>query len=191
MARLKVDVSVQVTHSRPEWVWDVRLMLNCDRTSFWWVSGWLNYVAESANVESPWLIFIYIFFKSIAQHLAERVEDVESCSNSDWISGRTKAWFKLQRIYLWLLLRLHERWVAFSGIFWCWPVDFYRLQPGISRTCRHGALKTQITEQQSSACRQCERNHFTSYLPLPDNSTVREAAMGRLWLTLADILPSH
>lgn len=57
-----LDVSVQVTHCRPEWVWDVRLMLNCDRTSFWWVSGWLKYVAESANVESPWLIFIYIYF---------------------------------------------------------------------------------------------------------------------------------
>lgn len=67
------------------------LMLNCDGTSFWWVSGWLKYVAESANVESAWLIFIHILFKSIAQHLAERVEDVESCSNSYWISGRATA----------------------------------------------------------------------------------------------------
>lgn len=69
----------------------LRLMLNCDRTSFWRVSGWLKYVAESANVEPAWLIFIYILFKSIAQHLAERVEDVESCSNSYWISGRATA----------------------------------------------------------------------------------------------------
>lgn len=69
----------------------LRLMLSCHRTWFWWVSGWLKYVAESANVESAWLIFIYILFKSIAQHLAERVEDVESCSNSYWISGRATA----------------------------------------------------------------------------------------------------
>lgn len=169
----------------------LRLMLNCDRTWFWWVSGWLKYVAESANVESAGLIFIYIYFlnqllsislkelkmskvvPTLTESLAERRQDLNPATAADLSVTFISATWEVSCIFRYFLI-LAGRFLSFYN-----PV-FHSLV---------GTAHWRHKSQSSNRLPAVSVNVTTS--PLPDNSTVGEAAMGRLGLTLADILPSH
>lgn len=162
MAKLKVDVSVRVTHCRPEWVWDVtshaKLWQDLILVSFGLIKVccWVRKCGVSRTH-----FYIYILFKSIAQHLAERVEDVETLTESlaerrQDLNPATAADLSVTFISAtWEVSCIFRYFLILAGRF----LSFYN---PVFHSLVGTAHWRQITEQQSSACRQCERNHFTS-----------------------------